>query len=70
MLVVLHVLVVSYHQWIKKDGLIKAMLTGRAAGKEGLSAPVAAWKALLIVALVAGSLWLGLQQAPQPQPLW
>ena len=69
-LVVLHVLVVSYHQWIKKDGLIKAMLTGRAAGKEGLSAPVAAWKALLIVALVAGALWLGLQQAPQPQPLW
>jgi cytochrome b len=69
-LIAVHVLVVSYHQWVKKDGLIRAMLTGRAAGKEGLSAPVAAWKALLIVALVAGALWLGLQQAPQPQPLW
>lgn len=69
-LVALHVLVVCYHQWVKKDGLIRAMLTGKAVNKAGLSAPVASWKALLILLLVAGALWLGLEQAPQPQPLW
>jgi cytochrome b len=69
-LIALHVLVASYHQWVKKDGLIRAMLTGRTAHKAGLAAPVATWKALVIVALVAGALWLGLEQAPQPQPLW
>ena len=69
-LVALHVLVVSYHQWLKKDGMISAMLRGTAAGREGREAPVAVWKALIVAVLVAGLLWLGLEQAPQPQPLW
>ena len=69
-LIALHVLVVSYHQWVKKEGLIRAMLVGKAAQKTGLSAPVATWKALLILILVAAAVWLGLEQAPQPQPLW
>ena len=69
-LVALHVLVVSYHQWVKKDGMISAMVKGRAGSKSGRTAPERAYKALLIVALVAVALWLGLEQAPQPQPLW
>ncbi|KAA1194110.1 hydrogenase [Pseudohalioglobus sediminis] len=69
-LVALHVLVVAYHQFMRKDGMITAMFTGRAPGRVGTAAPVAAWKALVLLALVAGLLWLGLEQAPQPQPLW
>ncbi len=69
-LIALHVLVVAYHQLVKKDGLITAMFTGRSERKAGLAPPVPVWRALLIVALVAIALWLGLEQAPQPQPLW
>ena len=69
-LVALHVLVVSYHQWVKKDGMISAMLRGSAPGRQGRAAPVAWWKAALLATVVAGLLWLGLEQAPQPQPLW
>ncbi|RLQ21523.1 hydrogenase [Seongchinamella sediminis] len=69
-LVALHVLVVCYHQFRKRDGMITAMIRGAAAGRQGRAAPVAAWKALLLALLVAGLLWLGLEQAPQPQPLW
>ena len=69
-LVALHVLVVLYHQLIRRDGMIRAMLVGSAPGRVGEAAPVAVWKALLLVALLALLLWLGLEQAPQPQPLW
>ena len=69
-LVGLHVAVVAYHQWVRRDGMIKAMIAGSAKGKQGAAAPVAAWKALLIALVVAGLLWWGLEQAPQPQPLW
>ena len=69
-LVALHVLVVLYHQLIRRDGMIRAMLVGSAPGRVGKAAPVAAYKALLLVALLALLLWLGLEQAPQPQPLW
>lgn len=69
-LVALHVAVVSYHQWGRRDGMIRAMLVGSARGKEGTAAPAAAWKALLIALIVAALLWWGLEQAPQPQPLW
>lgn len=69
-LIALHVLVVCYHQWVKKDGMISAMFRGRSGNKVGRSAPRQSWKALLIVALVAAALWLGLEQAPQPKPMW
>ena len=68
--VALHVLVVSYHQWVKKDGIVTAMVRGSTEAKQGIEAPAAWWKAVLILAAVAGVLWLGLEQAPQPQPLW
>ena len=69
-LVALHVLVVLYHQLILRDGMIRAMLVGTAPGRTGEAAPVAIWKALLLAALLALLLWLGLEQAPQPKPLW
>lgn len=69
-LVGLHVVVVCYHQFLKKDGMITAMIRGSAPGKAGREAPVAAWKALLLAAIVAALLWWGLAQAPQPQSYW
>ncbi|TDG11979.1 hydrogenase [Seongchinamella unica] len=69
-LVALHVLVVCYHQFGKRDGMITAMIRGSAGDRQGREAPQAPWKALLLAAIMAGLLWLGLEQAPQPQPLW
>ena len=65
-LVALHIVSVCYYQFGKKQTLIQPMLFGRAQGREGASAPAATWKALVIVLLLAGLLWLGLEQAPQP----
>jgi len=69
-LIGLHVAVVLYHQFWRKDGLVRAMVVGTAPGKHGEASPVAAWRALAIALVVAGLLWWGLEQAPQPQPLW
>ncbi len=66
----LHILAVLYYQFMRGDGVIRAMLFGRAAGKEGLEAPRSPWLALLLILLVAAALWFGLEQAPQPQPMW
>jgi cytochrome b len=69
-LVALHVAVVAYHQWIRRDGMISAMIRGSAPGRTGRSAPVAWWLALLIAAVLGCLLWWGLEQAPQPAPVW
>ncbi len=69
-LVGVHVAVVCYHQWVKRDGMIRAMIAGSAPGRTGQGPLVASWKALVILLIVAGLIWLGLEQAPQPQPLW
>ncbi|QFU75493.1 hydrogenase [Halioglobus maricola] len=70
-LVALHIAVVLYHQLVKKDGMIRAMFTGVAPQRSGQKAPVAWWWALIAVAIVAGALWWGLEQAPGPPPsLW
>ena len=68
-LVALHILAVLYYQRGRKQPLVQAMLRGKAAGKEGLAAPVSAWWALLTVALVALALWGLLTLAPAPAPL-
>lgn len=65
-LVCLHVLVVLYRQFLRKDRLISAMVAGSAPGRSGLAPAVATWKALVIVLVVAGLLYWGLQQAPPP----
>jgi cytochrome b len=69
-LVCLHIAAVVYHQWRRREKLVQAMVRGRAPGKEGRAAPVSPWLALATLALVALALWWGLEQAPQPQPMW
>lgn len=69
-LVGLHVAVVAYHQWIRRDGMITAMLRGSAENRSGLRAPAPWWLALLIAAGLGLLLWWGLAQAPQPAPVW
>lgn len=68
-LVALHILAVSYHQRWRGEPLVQAMLRGRAEGRAGQAAPVSAWWALLIVALVALGLWAVLAAAPAPPPV-
>lgn len=68
-LVGLHILAVLYHQLVRREALLPAMLKGRAPGRVGLVAPAPWWLALLIVLLVAAALWWGLGQAPQPEPI-
>ncbi len=65
-LISLHILAVLYHQLRLREKLLQAMLRGSAEGREGREAPVPAWRAALIVVLVALALWWGLAQAPQP----
>tara|TARA_R110002110_G_scaffold66978_1_gene182949 strand:+ start:36859 stop:37521 length:663 start_codon:yes stop_codon:yes gene_type:complete len=68
-LIVLHVLVIAWHQLRLHEKLLQAMIKGRAAGREGRAAPVPLWRALLILVLVAAALWWGLEQAPAPPPV-
>ena len=69
-LVVLHVAAVLYHQLVRGEKLLQAMLRGRAANREGLYPSAPWWLALVIAVLVAAALWWGLGQAPQPQVMW
>lgn len=69
-LVALHVLAVLFHQLVRREKLLQAMLKGWADGREGRAGPVPVWRVLLILGAVALLLWWGLGQAPQPQPFW
>lgn len=70
LMVALHVAAVLYHQFARGEQMIEAMIRGQAKGRRGLSPVVPWWRALAIIALLAALLWFGLEQAPQPQPLW
>lgn len=70
LMVGLHVLVVLYHQLIKKDKLLPAMVKGSAEGREGQGPVAPLWRYVVILAITAAALWFGLEQAPEPQPLW
>lgn len=65
-----HIAAVAYHQFKLKEPLVQAMIRGSAAGREGRQATVAWWPAIVIIAVLAGALWWGLEQAPQPQPFY
>lgn len=69
-MVVLHILAVLYHQFRRGEQLLPAMIRGRAEGRAGLAPAAPLWRYLLILALVAGALWFGLEQAPQPVAYW
>ncbi|GAB5450146.1 MAG: cytochrome b/b6 domain-containing protein [Halioglobus sp.] len=67
-LVALHIAAVFYHQFRLREKLLQAMVKGSAEGREGQFTPVPWWRALVLAALLAGLLWWGLDQAPQPDP--
>ena len=68
-LVALHIMAVLYHQLVRGERLLGAMIRGRAEGREGILPSVPWWRALIILALIALALWWGLEQAPQPAPI-
>ena len=68
-LVALHIMAVLYHQLVRGERLLGAMILGRAEGREGILPSVPWWRALIILALIALALWWGLEQAPQPAPI-
>lgn len=68
--VLLHLLAVGYYQFLRGEKLLQAMISGRAEGREGNGRLAPAWLFLVIFLLLLGALWWGLQQAPQPQPMW
>ena len=68
-LVSLHILAVLYHQYVRKEPLLQAMVRGGARGRRGVAAPVPAWYALLIVLLAGLAFWGLLQLAPPPPSL-
>ncbi len=65
-LVVLHISAIAFYQLKLKKKLIVAMFTGYHPELSGASAPVALWKALLVIAISAGLVYLLLSNAPQP----
>lgn len=69
-MVALHILAVLYYQLVKGEKLVPAMIRGRADGRNGRVPTAPLWRFLLIVAIVAAALWVGLEQAPQPEPMW
>ena len=68
-LVALHIIAVLYHQFRRREPLVQAMVRGSAAGRVGRSAPVPAWRALLVLLLASLALWGLLQLAPPPPPV-
>jgi cytochrome b len=68
-LVSLHILAVLYHQYVRREPLLQAMIRGSARGRGGVAAPAPAWHALLIVLLVGLAFWGLLQLAPPPPSL-
>lgn len=68
-LVALHILAVLYHQYVRKEPLVQAMVRGSAQGRGGEAAPVPAWRALLLLLLVALAFWGLLRLAPPPPSL-
>jgi cytochrome b len=68
-LVALHLLVVCYHQWVKKDGLITQMGFGSRLTLRPSSRPRLGLGVLVLVVIVALVVAIGLW-LPEPEPLW
>ncbi|NQX88115.1 MAG: cytochrome b/b6 domain-containing protein [Halioglobus sp.] len=65
-LVSLHVLAVCYHQFLRREKLVQAMVAGRADGRAGKLAPAPWWWAVLLAGAVALVLWWLIERAPGP----
>ena len=69
-LVAVHVLAVIYHQLWRKEKLLQAMVFGGRSLNAVVRNPVSLWRAVLIVAALALTLWGLIEAAPQPERLW
>ena len=63
----LHLAAVLYHQFVRREPLIGAMVTG---GERGERAPVALWRGLGLLILCCGLLALAVYLAPEPEYPW
>lgn len=68
-LVGLHIAVVSYHQWVKKDALITQMGFGRRLRQVPTSRPRLGLGLGLLLLIACGVIAVGLV-LPEPDPLW
>ncbi len=62
--IALHLLAVSYHQWVKKAGIIQAMVTGFNKNASGEQAPVSLWWALIGVGISAALVYVAVIWIP------
>ncbi len=69
LLVLIHIIAVVRYQR-RGEKLLQAMIRGKADGKEGQGAIAPLWLALVLVVLLALTLWWILAQAPQPVFMW
>lgn len=69
-MVVMHIIAVLYYQFYKGEKLVPAMVKGRADGRDGRAPAAPLWRFLLVLGITAAALWFGLEQAPQPEPMW
>lgn len=65
----LHIVVVCYHQWVKKDGLITQMGFGSRLTRVSSQRP-RLWLGMLVLALVAATVVAIGLVLPEPEPLW
>jgi cytochrome b len=63
----LHVAAVLYYQFVRREPLLGAMVTG---GARGARAPVSLWRALGLLLLCGGLLALAVYLAPEPEYPW
>lgn len=68
-LVALHIVVVCYHQWVKKDGLITQMGFGSRLTRVPSRRPRLGLGLLALVCVAASVVAIGLV-LPEPEPLW
>ncbi|GAB5414539.1 MAG: cytochrome b/b6 domain-containing protein [Congregibacter sp.] len=66
--VALHVLAIVYHERKKNERLLRPMIAGNAPDRAGTGPAQPLYKAIVLAAIVAGLLWLGISQAPAPPP--
>ncbi|MEM1113886.1 MAG: cytochrome b/b6 domain-containing protein [Pseudomonadota bacterium] len=66
----LHLAAIAWYQFRRGQPLIQAMIMGATTGRRGLAPAASLWRALLVLAGWAGLLWLAIEAAPKPQPMW
>ena len=69
--VALHVAAIVFYERVRKQRLLKPMLVGSIAGREGTGPGRPLYLAAIIAALVALALWALIESAPRPPPsIW